>query len=514
MRRYGLLIVLIVMVGRLFGEGIPSSSTAFKGNVTLFDYNSPWAGINNPALLVGFGGYPNPWVFRTASTNRPEWGLGRVYLVSATGAVGVNTSFYQLLEAYLYWLAYQGNASQCASTREILDRIRPLTGDAFSTEMLAHPTNDFQYIQRAMNLILSNSTPGFYLRMSGSLFSISLPLSTFLASTPLASSSIAFQPIVDLEAYGSLTSRKSTFFFVKDPEVATWLRIGMVGSLGLGRYTLPWVGDVALGVSVGWYPVVARVRFDSFEELNTYMTTVSTNQNAFLGYTNVFQGMGVGLDVAALKSIGESWQVALKVENLPFVMWATNQKPGIDWVPPNVIAGVRYTYPIEKPVKFFVNEPSVYMEVEDLLYTKPLALLSKVRLGADVKLLLDMLQVGVGINQGYPTAGARVNLTLSWIRDMPGMPGIVNVLLFPFTMGNLAAHVSYYGKELGYYPGQKEALGYVVGLEYYLEFGANGPSRRQPKASSPDEKQPAEGSLTEPVFQGELPKEVSPEIKR
>ncbi|MCX7881721.1 MAG: hypothetical protein N2314_00660 [Brevinematales bacterium] len=504
-------ILLWVVGGSAFAEGIPSSSTSFKGNVTLFDYSSPWAGLNNPALMGEYGGYPQPWVFRTASTNSPEWGLGRLYLFSTSFGIGVNTSFYQLMEAYLYYIAYSTDESFTIPLKRILDGIVPWTGGAFSTEMLAHPTNDFEYIKRALNLVLSNTTPGFYSRMSMSLFSFFLPVGK--------KTWLGVQPIFDLESYGSLTSSKSTFFFFKDPEVSLWLKGGVVSSFGIGRHTLPVVGEVLLGASVGVYPFMSRIRFESFDEIVSYMNTIETNREAIFQSENIRQGCGAGVDLGALKRLGDTWQIAVKVENLLSpILWrytlsnSQGEQYAFDWILPNVVAGVRYTYPVEKPLKFLLNDPSLYCEVEDLLYTKPLALLSKVRIGADIKLFLDMVQVGVGLNQGYPTAGGKVNLTLSWIRDIPWMPGVVNVLLFPLTMGNLTGYVTYYGKELGHYPGHKDALGYIVGVEYYLEFGANGPSRKTPKVQAAAEKPANENSLVDPVFKGE--EEVTTQIRR
>ncbi len=498
MKRYTIFF-LFVLSTLGFGEGVPSSSTTFKGNVTLFDYSSPWAGLNNPALMMGYGGYPNPWMFRTSSTNNPEWKLGRFYFFSSSTALGVNTSFYQLLEAYLYFLAYELGEDQASTLKTWLDRVVPFTGGAFSTEMLAHPTNDFNYLVKAMNLVLSNSSPGFYFRESFGLFSLFLSLGS-------DGKGFAVQPIMDFETYGSLTSRESTFFVFRDPEVAFLLRFGSVFSFGLGRYDLPIFGDVMLGASVGLYPFMTRIRFESFDDLYNYVEAVSTNTNAILQYENVRLGFGAGFDVGMMKQINDRWSVALKAENLLSpIIWKYQTETGsesyaFDWILPNIVAGVRYTYPIDKPLKFLVNEPSVYCEVEDLLYTKPLALLSKVRVGADVKLLMDVFQVGVGLNQGYPTAGGRVNLTLSWLRDIPGMPGFVSVLLWPVTMGNLTGFVTYYGKELGHYPGHKDALGYVFGFEYYLEFGANGPSRKVPKASAQTEKPADETAVVDPVF--------------
>ncbi len=513
MRHFWLLFLFLLGVSGVFAEGVPSSSTAFKGNVTLFDYSSPWAGFNNPALMMGYGGYPNPWMFRTSSTNFPEWKLGRVYLFSSSLAVGVNTSFYQLLEAYLYYLAYYADKNFTVLLKRGLDYVVPLTGGAFSTEMLANPTNDFTYLKRALNLVLSNTTPGFYTRVTMGLGSLFLPLGK--------GNTVGFQPLVDLETYGSFTSKESTFFFFRDPEVSLLLRAGAISSFGLGRYDLPFVGDVVLGASVGIYPFMTRIRFESFDDLTSYMNAIETNRAAILQYENVRQGFGAGFDIGAMKRIGEEWQIAMKVENLLSpILWKykttndTKDHYAFDWILPNVVAGVRYTYPVAKPLKFLVNEPSFYCEVEDLLYTKPLSLLSKVRLGADVKLLLDMIQVGVGLNQGYPTAGGKVNLTLSWIRDIPWMPGFVGVLLFPITMGNLTGYVTYYGKELGHYPGHKDALGYIFGLEYYLEFGANGPSRKVQKAQASQEQSSSEGSLAEPVFKGEGEENAGVQIKR
>ncbi|MFN3660367.1 MAG: hypothetical protein ACK4TN_03910, partial [Brevinematales bacterium] len=409
--------------------------------------------------------------------------------------------------------AYYADKSLTLPLKRGLDYVVPFVGGAFSTEMLANPTNDFLYIKRALNLVLSNTTPGFYTHLTMGLGSLFLPLGK--------GNTIGFQPLVDLETYGSFTSKESTFFFFRDPEVSLLLKGGAVSSFGIGKYVLPFVGDVMLGASVGIYPFMTRIRFQSFDDLTSYITAVETNQSAIFQYENVRQGFGVGLDIGAMKRIGDEWYIAMKVENLLFpILWKykttndTEDHYAFDWILPNVVVGARYTYSVAKPLKFLVNEPSLYCEVEDLLYTKPLALLSKVRLGADVKLLLDMVQVGIGINQGYPTWGGKVNLTLSWIRDIPWMPAVVSVLLFPVTMGNLTAYVTYYGKELGHYPGHKDVQGYLFGLEYYLEFGANGPSRRITKAQASQEQFTDEGALAEPVFKGEKVEESNIRIKR
>lgn len=481
-----------------------------QGNVTLFDWSSPYAGLNNPALLNEYGGYPNPWIFRPESTSYPEWGLCRVYLFSLAPTFGVNTSFYRLLEAYLYYLAYYGDPNTIAGVKEGLDRVAPWTGYAFDTSMLAHPTNDFTYVQKAINIILSNSSPGFYFRFTGGLGAVFFSL----RSEGLPVRGVAIQPVLDMEAYGSLTSEQSTFFFIRDPQFRIQMKGGVATSVGLGHYDLPLIGEVDGGLTLGLYPYIAQVQFENLEEILDFQEAMSQESNStdLSSYDNVRIGKGASLDIGLTKTIQDRWKVALKGENiLAPVVWQYRKADGAQhsefgWLSlPNLVAGFRYTHPVDRAVKFFINEPSLYVEIEDLLYTKPLALLAKVRMGADVKLLLDMVQVGVGLNQGYPTAGGRVNLTLSWLRDLPGFPGWLHLFLWPVSLGNLTVWGAYYGREIGHYPGQNDVMGYQLGVEFFLEFGANGPSRKVVKTEAKKDDGEESSSLASPVFEGEAP---------
>lgn len=86
-----------------------------------------------------------------------------------------------------------------------------------------------------------------------------------------------------------------------------------------------------------------------------------------------------------------------------------------------------------------------------MFYTHPVSFLVKLHLGADSDFLFNILKVGVGLNSGYPTLGLSFDLPL--------------LIAFHIT-GNL----TFYGQELGTYPGQNGYEGYNFALGTYLDF--------------------------------------------
>ncbi len=104
-----------------------------------------------------------------------------------------------------------------------------------------------------------------------------------------------------------------------------------------------------------------------------------------------------------------------------------------------------------------------------MFYTYPVSFLAKLHMGVRVKTLGDFLELGAGLNQGYPTLGFTLHITPAILAKIP----VVKYLFYataPATFFHVKYNFTIYGKELGEYPGDLGFQGINTGVEFYIGF--------------------------------------------
>lgn len=498
-RSYALTLTLLLIAAAAVYP-IDTSRTAMIGGVDLFDTESPLVGIQNPALLNDYGRI-NPTgavvtntrtaqatniqaltipVTNTVSiTNKNKKNpisvrvtnlivmsnivatnvyvtnlltikeapvqhhIGRLFLLNPYFSFGASED---LLTSFQYYIGmFKGQLGDMPQSQAEIMRqtflilsfglidIQPL----FSQER----ATTYEIVS---NLIqASQSRSGFYFGMNMNVLSFNRD-------------GFGIAAIMETEVYGgTVGNKRDILFMINDPIFSMQFRYGAALSISPGTFDLPLLGNTAVGYTVRVYPMMMETRvesaadyFDLYDQFKTYSSN-GMDYTAFGDGRLVKVGMGLSGDIAIMKNVTSDFQVTFKLYDILSPRYWLNSKE-FGWVLPDLSFGLKYTFPIDGVLKYFVNKPSLYFQMDDLFYTHPKTLLAKVRMGADVLLLLDLFQLGVGLNAGYPTVGLSFHLPLFFV--------------------HLKVYASLYGKELGYYPGDFGFQGYSIGTEFYLGF--------------------------------------------
>ena len=281
---------------------------------------------------------------------------------------------------------------------------------------------------------------------------------------------------------------------LKDPAIDLKMETGLAVTFGIGSYELPFIGKINLDTTVRAILAIegqSASMDDAMELIDMIQVYQAKSVSNVFNFTMFGDGriarggLGISMDMGFVKKIDDTLSIAAKLSDLISPRyWLTTgstnkvtydingtqivtKSGGFGWGSlPNLSIGVKYTFQIPEELKWLINQPSMYLQMDDLFYTEQLSLLAKLHMGADCNFLFDFLRLGVGINQGYPTLGASVNISLKHLTRIP-YADILFYILAPVTYLNVRLDFSAYGKEIGSYPGQFGFVGYNVNFQIY-----------------------------------------------
>lgn len=475
---------------------VETPRTAMIGGVELFDTESPMVGMQNPALLYEYGRIDpvgtmltnsetniitNILDFSASITNKISY-TNKSRKIRVTNAIVlsnyqvtnvISTNMVTIKEAparYHFGRVFLLNPYFSAgATGDMLNSFK-YYANMLQGQMAGTPEDQANALRTAFLIaslgmidlqpMFSSNKASTYdivsnlIQASQSRSGVHVGVNLNLLSYTRDRVGVAF--LIESEAYGGTVSEnRNLFFMINDPIFSMQVRAGMAVSVSPGSFDLPLIGNTAVGFTVRVYPEILEAKVESaidyFELYNQFyaFSTNGASATAFGDGRLVKMGFGLSGDIAILKNINSDFQITFKLNDIISPRyWLNSQQFG--WVLPDLSFGMRYIFPIGGVLKYFVNKPSLYFQMDDLFYTQTKSLLAKLKLGADTFLLLDLFQLGIGLNAGYPTLGLSFHLPLFFI--------------------HYKIYASVYGKEMGKVPGDFGFQGYTVGTEFYLGF--------------------------------------------
>lgn len=500
-KRFIFVIILLCCYHLAFTLELQSINTRSIGGVTLFDIDSPFVGINNPALLAHYG-----WIdqINKLALDDP---IPEMSDVRATDNPLPDPIEQMYDPRYLEGVYYPGR----------FYFLNTALGIGFSLDFLAVSTNAVNMFKGSMagrsafdpypvpllNLVQNTLLSDFIRLLSlgrvdlAPLFSGSTDSDSFFISNAALVSThnkLGFSAEAEInwlsfyrqgfgaslytgfDGYGGLLGKDQSFLFlIHDPVVKFTLDTGLALSFAVPDLKIPVFGRINGGLTVRPHFTV-QGGADSMSnyvtlirQLSNYMTNLNPFDTSAFGDGRVINaGYGASVDLALIKSSSDNLLFSLKLSDLIAPVYWLNSK-SMGWILPDLAAGLKYTFDIPYWLRFIINKPSFYLEIKDLLYTHPVVLLNKVHFGVDTKLLFDVITIGGGINQGYPVFGASLHASFNWLKTVQGMRELAETLS-PLTYANIKLYYSLYGKELGTYPGDLGFYSGHMGFELFWGF--------------------------------------------
>lgn len=504
-------LMIFTGISLVYAKSYQTGGTGFIGGITLFEEASPFMGMNNPGLISGYHQIDfrpeklliDPDFSYSGFTEReemsvdsldaaydptgylPRYGFGRVFLPSFYISIGASEDTYDsskyLMNAFA--LGFFADSAEVPETMTIsglgdihiptvvntltfgLLDISPLFDTGTNTmgsqlsNILEVTKNDGVGIINTMNINIL----GYYHNNFGMSFYFTSELKT------------------------GLFSEERNLLVVKDPTLDINVETGMALTIGFGRPKLPILGYARVGATLRFFGTLeghsksidqALVMAQQLTNYYSSMTNYIDNAN----YKGIFDftpfgdgkyvkaGAGVALDFGFHKKINRYTTVAGKLSDVVSPTYWLNTKSFSVWKTlPNLSLGLKHEFRLSKKIWFLMNKPTIFFQINDMFYTEQLAFLSKLHVGVNSRFLFDFLELGVGLNQGYPTLGFTFHITPAILAKIP----VVKYLFYvaaPVTFFHLKFNFTAYGRELGRYPGEFGFLGYNVGLDLYIGF--------------------------------------------
>jgi hypothetical protein len=279
------------------------------------------------------------------------------------------------------------------------------------------------------------------------------------------------------------------------PDVKFTARDDLAVMAGFG---MPWPGFKRLNVGItGKYFIRAYARADSYDdflEIGLYdysgfgtFGNIDVQRDLWKYLTSgmeitnqlpetLFFGTGVGFDLGFLYRFKHNINIGLQLSDVVSYIHAWDTKPhghipidarlGVAWRPRWDIWGL-------------FEDPLFAADVSDLFWQQPGDLWMKTHFGMEFKMLFKLIQVRLGLNQGYPTVGVGLDLSLYFLSKIPLVQWLrpdavyfpqfnpnrkdfvrknpccclVTGALSPLLYLHLKVDFLYYGRELGGYAG-------------------------------------------------------------
>ncbi len=503
MKRLLLTILLLGCTGIASARNYETSGTGMSGGITLFDSANPMVGLNNPALLDDYHRMRTPVSSYAESPVEmtddpadsmldnsmnplglvPRYGFGRLFLANVYFGANVSAETLEGMSYYLPLLRTALGPSGLgvdediplfgSTTLNLPSLIRIMTLGSIDTTPLFQSyteTGDYALISNIIDLVMNDAdSPGAYVFYNLNLLSYyrhNFGFSIYSSSDVLA----------------GLFSDDRTLLLVSDPVVDIHTEVGISVSVGHGEVNLPFIGKVSIGSTYRLYALVeghtenvsdALRLYEQLDLLYQHLENASTLGDyldvSALGDGSLAKGgIGLGCDLGFVKKVSSHLIIAGKFSDvISPVYWLNSSSLG--WKAPDLSMGVKYTLPVDKRYWLLVNEPNILVQLDDMLYTYPVSFLAKLHLGFNVKTLGDFLELGLGLNQGYPTLGFTLHITPAILAKIPVIKYLFYVTA-PVTFFHVKYNFTIYGKELGQYPGDFGFEGYNTGLEAYIGF--------------------------------------------
>lgn len=495
MKRVFAILILLLSVNLIHARNYETTGTGMCGGVTLFDADSPLVGMNNAALLSGYGLRPAPATafaedpdsgggdLSDSSENPrgliPRYGFGRLYLGNLYAGANLSSETWMGMSYYMPLFVLAANNDNLADsfgwiggadnavtffkwlTFGMLD-ISPL----FDTNIFNMTTSEI--VSNVLDIVLNGvDQPG-----------LNVSFNANLLSYYRKNFGIAFYASGDVTA--GLFGEDHTLLVVNDPVIKVREDLGIAVSVGHGEFELPVIGKFSLGSTFRLYQIFqaesdtvleAYQLYDTIDQWVSHLQSSQTVSDyldaSVLGDGSLAKaGFGLAWDAGLVKKLGSHLSLAAKFSDvLSPVYWLNTAKLG--WLAPDLCLGVKYDVPVDGRYWMLLNKPTLEFQIDDMLYTYPVSFLAKLHFGASCRTLFDVLEIGAGINQGYPTLGFSLHITPAILARIP----VVKYLFYvtaPVTFFNLKVSYTLYGKELGTYAGESGYQGYNVGVETYI----------------------------------------------
>jgi hypothetical protein len=493
----------------IFAKSYQSGGTGYIGGVTLFDESSPFMLLNNPGLISDYhrirfkaeGLLLDPNFRYTGFTEReemtvdpldaaydptgflPRYGFGRLFLPSFYIGIGASEDTF---EASKYLIGTLGLGLLTNGGGEVLN-----IAGLFDIN-LSEITKIFTFGLLDISPMFSNAT-----------VSLGEKISNVLQVTKSGSVGIANTININILGYYHNTIGFSLYFtsdikvglygeemnalVINDPTLDVDVETGMALSIGFGKIKLPLLGYSYVGATLRFFGAFSG-HSESIDDallmalqITNYVGHIDTSSfnNILSSFTDfsyfgageyVKAGAGVALDLGFHKKVDKYTTVAGKISDIVSPTYWLNTKAFSVWKDlPNISLGLKHEFRLSKKWWMLMNKPTIFFQVDDMLYTDNLAFMSKLHVGVSSRFFFDFLELGVGLNQGYPTVGFTFHVTPAILAKIP----VVKYLFYvtaPVTFFHFKFNLTAYGRELGRYPGESGFLGYNVGLDLYIGF--------------------------------------------
>lgn len=427
---------------------IDSINTGYIGGITLFDESSPYVGINNPALLTGYGLVPG-----TATNKDPEYRFGRIFIANPYFSLGLSEDSFSTINSLIK--IFQGSGHAGAQSRSLINGIKFLTfGMVDLSPIFSGQTPSTIDIVNAYNELIGKDKIGFYGQVNANFLSF-------------YRNNLGISLYGSIQSYGGFFGDKQNVLIANDPAFHLNGEAGLAVSIGRGQLDLPVIQKINLGYTIRAYYKV-QVDCNNYFDFNDFINTYNTNRTIDPQFGKY--GYGASFDLGLTKAVSENFLISAKISDiLSPIYWTSAKSFGWEWA--DLSLGLKYVIPAPHEIRNWVDVPSVYAQIDDLFYTHPVSFLAKLHLGVDSRFLFDIIQIGAGLNAGYPTAGITIHLS-PWgfgLLDTDGWKYLAYGLA-PISLIHIKLNFTVFGKEMGRFPGEAGMLGYSAGGELYWGF--------------------------------------------
>lgn len=192
--------------------------------------------------------------------------------------------------------------------------------------------------------------------------------------------------------------------------------------------------------------------------------------------SSVYAGTGMGFDLGAMYQLTRTIKLGLMLNDVyTKINWWDNKPNSI--IPMNGRLGIAYKPDFE--IWGLFQDPLLAFDMDDIFWRNSRSFWLKTHFGAEFKFLFKLLNIKLGLNQGYLTYGAGLDFSFYWLSKIPLIGwlrpdgiyfpqfnpnrkdflqhnpccGLVSTLLSPLLYGHIKLDVLSYTRELGSYVG-------------------------------------------------------------
>jgi hypothetical protein len=131
---------------------------------------------------------------------------------------------------------------------------------------------------------------------------------------------------------------------------------------------------------------------------------------------SLFLGTGAGFDLGFMYRLKYGFNLGLQLSDIyTRIRWWDGKQPSL--VPINARAGISWKPDFQ--IWGLFEDPLIAFDIDDLFWQQNNNIWMKTHIGAEFKMLFKIIQVRLGFNQGYPTVGLGIDLSLYFLSKIP-----------------------------------------------------------------------------------------------